>query len=1250
MVIQAVKKFIGRDRLLDDYEARLRLFPKGHWRAVLYYGQSGIGKTDLRRKLASMATQKGFAVAEWDVRDLAAARPERVLSAWQSHLRERGATFPGFESVYASYIHHVDPGRALVTDSELMRTPGLKEAVQLTENVPVVSWLTKSANLLYSVRRIFSRRSVNAERNLDDRVAAAESADTFIDLLVEQFALDLTQWSQRKEQGVVLFLDRFDVFGATDPDAPCVVMPRWLESLIGQSSRLIVTMFSQRPAATTSSFVESIAVPLFNSGECDLYLDEARIADPFIRTAMKDLADGLPFGLATAVGTAQKHRGSVTPDLFKLDGSLAENIYSTLAESLPRKEVLDVLSVPRLFDREIASTIFTDLGEKFRKKDFDGFVSNRFVDRDQNGIYSIHSLLRNAANARFRANDRVRFHRIHKVLFDKYRKERIGEVLDDAAFRIIGHAIYHGAWSGAEDDFAEWLHETDRMARYTGRYSWLAENYLAALSVPELGELARAELKLVLGGLRLKTKAEDKEDLVEEGFLAIGQLRPGTARYAWALIDRGEMASNQGAFEQAMTLARQARELFEQLPDANYTGLAIAINNEAFCEGQLKNDVARLEGYKRAMTLAASYSLPDADLFKSNYAQALASIGELDEALRLHRENADLRKRVGRLSGLAVTRSHIAEILALKGEYAEALAENNAALDMHRGMKRVRKILAAERLQVDILLQMRQNAEARALADRALETSRRIENSEEIVESLYWLGRVQLANGGVADAGKSVLEALAQADNKAGSRIKGELRALRAQVESKKSVAAAIPLFHEAFKIGFRNVHTRCLVLSEYAEVLCAADRHDEACAALQQCVAISEVLGLASHRQRLDALRRERPHAKTPVRWEKPTDRIKRIDSKYDELLRAILLTDYEKALNRDWERSEVIEAYRSGRKYNPRFTYESVQHLPLGDWFRLFAELDLAMPLDRLYNELIYDQLRAIHRIRTHDPDAITASTEDAYGWPDQDLRNIAANIVNDKRGPVRSSERVDAAEARRRIEKRLAEMSVADRWRVELDENLSPRLLSNTRTNTISIRASLSIPADELDALVLHEVDVHVSRAENGARQPLSIFATGLPGYLMTEEGLAVYAEFAMCGGRIPRRIALRILAAHHARELGFFDIFAKCVALTHDEDLSFDVVARVKRGFNDASRPGAHLKDTIYLRGVLAVRDLLNRADKEGSWRNLFAGKIGVEHLPAVAAAMQDGWIQLPLLVPPLPDGPIVIPISRTDYEG
>ena len=67
---------------------------------------------------------------------------------------------------------------------------------------------------------------------------------------------------------------------------------------------------------------------------------------------------------------------------------------------------------------------------------------------------------------------------------------------------------------------------------------------------------------------------------------------------------------------------------------------------------------------------------------------------------------------------------------------------------------------------------------------------------------------------------------------------------------------------------------------------------------------------------------------------------------------------------------------------------------------------------------------------------------------------------------------------------------------------------------------------MPAHRLEALLAHEVSVHLLTHFNGAAQGLTIFRTGLAGYEGVQEGLGVFAEWATGG---LTRTRLRLLAA-------------------------------------------------------------------------------------------------------------------------
>ncbi len=126
----------------------------------------------------------------------------------------------------------------------------------------------------------------------------------------------------------------------------------------------------------------------------------------------------------------------------------------------------------------------------------------------------------------------------------------------------------------------------------------------------------------------------------------------------------------------------------------------------------------------------------------------------------------------------------------------------------------------------------------------------------------------------------------------------------------------------------------------------------------------------------------------------------------------------------------------------------------------------------------------------------------------------------------------------------------------------------------TNTV-------VPANRVQALLAHEVSIHLLTHFNGAAQGLAIFRTGLAGYEGIQEGLGVFAEWATGG---LTRTRLRLLAARvvavAAMERGasFIEVYR---SLTRDHGFSrrgaFGIAARVFRS-------GGFAKDAIYLRGI------------------------------------------------------------------
>jgi uncharacterized protein (TIGR02421 family) len=192
------------------------------------------------------------------------------------------------------------------------------------------------------------------------------------------------------------------------------------------------------------------------------------------------------------------------------------------------------------------------------------------------------------------------------------------------------------------------------------------------------------------------------------------------------------------------------------------------------------------------------------------------------------------------------------------------------------------------------------------------------------------------------------------------------------------------------------------------------------------------------------------------------------------------------------------------------------------------------------------------------------------------------------------------------------------------IQLREDIAAGLMVSGQSLLIS--TATRMPRGRLDALLQHEISVHVLTAVNGNQQGLSIFGAGLAGYEGIQEGLGVFAEYAVDGltnARL-RLLAARVLVVDAMlRGAGFVE----CHRLLHQEHgfatrIAFHVVARVFRS-------GGLTKDVIYLRGLRQVFDFIaSGRDLDPLW----FGKIAESHVPVVDELMARGMLREPVAQP------------------
>jgi uncharacterized protein (TIGR02421 family) len=175
-------------------------------------------------------------------------------------------------------------------------------------------------------------------------------------------------------------------------------------------------------------------------------------------------------------------------------------------------------------------------------------------------------------------------------------------------------------------------------------------------------------------------------------------------------------------------------------------------------------------------------------------------------------------------------------------------------------------------------------------------------------------------------------------------------------------------------------------------------------------------------------------------------------------------------------------------------------------------------------------------------------------------------------------------------------------------------------------------VKISESRVEALLGHEVGIHMLTYFNGRAQSFKLLYSGLAGYEELQEGLAVLAEYLVGGLSKPRLrlLAARVIAAHSLIDgATFIDTF-RLLKDTYrfKQRTAFNIVMRVYRA-------GGLTKDAVYLRGLI---QLLHYLQKEPLSDLFFIGKIAIDHVPIIQELQRRQVLEGPKLRPHFLDAP------------
>ncbi len=239
--------------------------------------------------------------------------------------------------------------------------------------------------------------------------------------------------------------------------------------------------------------------------------------------------------------------------------------------------------------------------------------------------------------------------------------------------------------------------------------------------------------------------------------------------------------------------------------------------------------------------------------------------------------------------------------------------------------------------------------------------------------------------------------------------------------------------------------------------------------------------------------------------------------------------------------------------------------------------------------------------------------------FGCPKPELVAKAYKILKLKTKIKKDEKRkkISSLELKELMEKCLKDYSLKD-WKIILSKNYSTSVLSNIKS--ISICQDREFDEIDIRRLLMHEIEVHVLRSENGSNQVLPFcFQRNDSESLGTEEGLAIYTQVKndlMPNGSWRSIASSVIIIDSLVNGKSFVQTFNLLKSLGLSDEFSWRKCLRTYRG-------GGLTKDYIYLEGYLKIEEFVR---KGGSIRDLYIGKISISDLEWTKPLVEKGILK------------------------
>ena len=287
-------------------------------------------------------------------------------------------------------------------------------------------------------------------------------------------------------------------------------------------------------------------------------------------------------------------------------------------------------------------------------------------------------------------------------------------------------------------------------------------------------------------------------------------------------------------------------------------------------------------------------------------------------------------------------------------------------------------------------------------------------------------------------------------------------------------------------------------------------------------------------------------------------------------------------------------------------------------------------------------------IQAIKFGDDDKVAIQAIELFGEHNCDkseLEKELSEMIGPKSNLKAKEKTVDAKQFSKNVQNVLDHYQMYN-WEIKFTHRASVKLSRGRgkKTATIWIPKNFQSSNARAKRLLIHEIEVHALRTQNGINSPLHILNIGLDKYIETDEGLALYFQIKQGGQKKqfdPGFWGSYACALTH--EYDFTETFKRLldarikidktvgrnVTKEEQENRIWKLCIRAYRGITNPNRPGlGTCKDHVYRAGLKKIRNIdIENTDIQ---KILFAGNVGLHHLNIVKH-LDLSYVKIPELI-------------------